>query len=108
MKPYFYQAKVLSVVDGDTIDVELDLGFNTFTKQRLRLLGFNTPERGQPGFELATTYLKNHLANHQNSLLVNTTKRDSFGRWLAHLYGKDGFDINADMAAFCRDVLLTK
>ena len=42
---FIYKVKsVERVVDGDTMDVVLDLGFDTLTKQRVRLLGIDTPE----------------------------------------------------------------
>lgn len=41
---YHYKAKVEKVVDGDTIDVVIDLGFKITTYQRIRLAGINTPE----------------------------------------------------------------
>lgn len=45
---YTYRAKVVHVVDGDTIDVQIDVGFKTFLHKRLRLLGIDTWEvRGE-------------------------------------------------------------
>ena len=41
---YFYAAKVARVVDGDTIDFMIDLGFGIYHKVRVRLYGVNTPE----------------------------------------------------------------
>tara|TARA_Y100001938_G_C8100228_1_gene441113 strand:+ start:4041 stop:4400 length:360 start_codon:yes stop_codon:yes gene_type:complete len=42
---YQYRIKeIVKVVDGDTVDVIIDLGFNTFIKSRVRLYGINTPE----------------------------------------------------------------
>ena len=41
---YEYKCKVLRVVDGDTVDVRIDLGFNVWHKCRVRLLGINAPE----------------------------------------------------------------
>ena len=41
---YTYNAKVLTVVDGDTIDCLVDLGFEVWKKVRVRLQGINTPE----------------------------------------------------------------
>ena len=41
---YQYKAKVERIVDGDTIDVVIDLGFKITTNQRIRLAGINTPE----------------------------------------------------------------
>ena len=41
---YEYSAKLLNIVDGDTIDVDLDVGFNIHLYERVRLFGINTPE----------------------------------------------------------------
>ena len=41
---YTYEAKVVRVVDGDTIDALIDLGFNVHKKIRIRMVGINTPE----------------------------------------------------------------
>ena len=42
---YVYKVSSLEkIVDGDTIDVAIDLGFDVLTKQRVRLLGIDTPE----------------------------------------------------------------
>ena len=39
-----YKVKVVDVVDGDTIDVVIDLGFDIFTNKRIRLSGVDCPE----------------------------------------------------------------
>jgi len=52
---YIYNCKVLNVVDGDTIDIEIDLGFNIKVKERVRLLGVDTPEVFGPNAEAAGT-----------------------------------------------------
>lgn len=39
-----YNAKVIRVVDGDTVDALVDLGFSTFKKVRIRMMGINAPE----------------------------------------------------------------
>ena len=41
---YVYRCVVTRVVDGDTVDADIDLGFNLFTKDRIRLYGIDTPE----------------------------------------------------------------
>ena len=41
---YTYKISVLKVVDGDTIDAEIDLGFDIKVKKRVRFLGMNAPE----------------------------------------------------------------
>ena len=42
-KLYHYKAKIDRVVDGDTVDVSIDLGFDMHSRQRVRLWGINTP-----------------------------------------------------------------
>ena len=43
-----YECVVVKIVDGDTMDVEINLGFGITTKQRVRLLGVDTPETYRP------------------------------------------------------------
>jgi len=44
-KPYYYNCRLVKVIDGDTIDVDIDLGFEVIlSKQRVRLAGIDTPE----------------------------------------------------------------
>ena len=44
LNKYNYDVQVSKVVDGDTVDVMIDLGFNTHIKRRVRMYGINTPE----------------------------------------------------------------
>jgi micrococcal nuclease len=44
IKPYVYDAEITRVIDGDTFDFKIDLGFSINVKERLRLYGVNTPE----------------------------------------------------------------
>jgi micrococcal nuclease len=85
---HHYRATLERIVDGDTIDVLLDLGFKVFTRQRLRLLAIDTPERGQPGYLEATHELAELLnpTGRLQPLIVHTIKRDGFGRWLATVW----------------------
>jgi len=49
MDPFYkFRGRVIRVVDGDTVDAYLDLGFNTFVKQRLRIDNFDAPESWRP------------------------------------------------------------
>jgi endonuclease YncB( thermonuclease family) len=81
--------KVVSaaVVDGDTFDAVLDLGFGVWKKERFRLLRCNAPERGQPGWSQATDALATMLINPKNCYLWSRkTKRDKYGRYLADVW----------------------
>ena len=86
--------KVTNVVDGDTIDVDIDLGFSVSFSQRLRLAGIDTPEsRTSDKFEKslgleAKEYLKKQLKDAK-SVVIRTEKMDSsekYGRILGWLY----------------------
>lgn len=86
--------KVTNVVDGDTIDVEIDLGFSVSYSQRLRLAGIDTPESRTTdkmekalGLE-AKEYLKSKVKDAKD-VIVKTEKPDSsekYGRILGWVY----------------------
>lgn len=92
---YEYRVKkITGVVDGDTIDVEIDLGFNVSYAQRVRLAGIDTPEsRTTDKFEKslgleAKEYLKSKLKDAK-LIVIKTEKPDSsekYGRILGWLY----------------------
>jgi endonuclease YncB( thermonuclease family) len=88
---HIYQAKIVEVVDGDTFDLMIDLGFNTFTKQRMRLYGIDAPEmRTQAGKDLRVSMVTKHLFSHVIVQSVEAPKskqfRDKYGRFLAVVY----------------------
>ena len=92
---YEYAIKeVVKVVDGDTIDVLIDLGFNLTKKERIRLAGIDTPESRTRNLEEkkmgleAKEYLQNKLDNCKN-LRVKTEKDGKYGRMLGWLHGND-------------------
>ena len=77
---YEYKAIVTNVVDGDTIDAEVDLGFHLNATLRFRLLGVDCPERGQEGYAAAKEFVEQAVLGQH--VTVKTKKGDSFGRWL--------------------------
>ena len=90
----YYVRKVENVVDGDTIDVLIDLGFDILFQSRVRLAGIDTPESRTRdlkekalGLE-SKEYLKKHLKDAK-SIIIKTEKMNStekFGRILGWLY----------------------
>ena len=93
----YYVRKVENVVDGDTIDVLIDLGFDILFASRVRLAGIDTPESRTKdlaekalGLE-AKEYLKKHLKDAK-SVVIKTEKMDSsekYGRILGWIYVND-------------------
>lgn len=92
-----YPAAVLKVVDGDTLDVDLDLGFTIRTRQRLRLTGLNSPEKNTPAGKTAKAWVGDWLAEHGPDLVVETHAREKYGRWLATVTAQDGACLNTDL-----------
>ena len=86
---YEYKAKVERVVDGDTADFTVDLGFHIFIKIRGRLIGVNTPERGCEDWDKATAMFKELLDSKGESLIIKTKKdkTEKYGRWLIEIDG---------------------
>ncbi len=90
----YYVKKVTKVVDGDTIDVEIDLGFDISFSSRVRLAGIDTPESRTTdkmekalGLE-AKAYLK-HEIESAKSVVIKTEKMDSsekYGRILGWVF----------------------
>ena len=91
----FEHATIAYVVDGDTLDLVLDLGFSITLKQRFRMLRIDTPERGQPGWAEA----RDHLANYVGMrVVIQSRKIDKYGRYLCELFVAD-ININGEMLA---------
>ena len=92
---YTYSAVVTRVVDGDTLDVTLDLGFSIFHHARVRLAGIDTPESRtrrlkEKALGLASkARLKELLANRRVKLETSKEGKGKFGRILATVWTSD-------------------
>jgi micrococcal nuclease len=89
---YEYRAKVARVVDGDTVDFYVDLGFKVTVKIRGRLIRVDTPERGHPDWTKATNMCADLLdglkAQDKNGYVtIKTGKTGKYGRWLVDVVG---------------------
>jgi len=93
-----YKAFVDLVVDGDTVDVTLDLGFKTLRKERMRLYGVDTPESRTKNVQekmhgiIVKQYVKEQLEG--KTVVLESVKQEKFGRYLANIYLPDGSCIN--------------
>ena len=84
---YVRRAKVLRWVDGDTVDLDIDLGFRVHIKERIRLLNVDTPERGQPDFDKATAMASKYAPVGSMCLLrTEPSGKGKYGRWLGIIY----------------------
>ena len=94
----FRVTKIVKVLDGDTIDVLIDLGFDLFKKERVRIAGVDTPEKRTRDLEEkalgidATNWLKEKLTETikgDEELLIRTELKGGvgkYGRLLGWLY----------------------
>ena len=107
----FRVTKIVKVLDGDTIDVLIDLGFDLFKKERVRIAGVDTPEKRTRDLEEkalgidATNWLKKKLedtiAGDGDELTIRTELvggTGKYGRLLGWLYiNEDAVSLNEQM-----------
>ena len=106
----FRVTEIVKVVDGDTIDVIIDLGFDLYKKERVRVAGVDTPEKRTRNLEEkelgidATNWLTEQLdsaIDGEDDLVIRTEIDGGFGKYgqlLGWLYiGKDTESINERM-----------
>ena len=87
---YQYNATLLNIVDGDTVDMDVDMGFNVRIKQRMRLHGINTPElnAADPIVRASAVKAKEFVASNikvGQSYRIETFKNDKYGRLLVKI-----------------------
>ena len=100
---YDYTARVLTVVDGDTLDLSIDLGFNIWITQRCRLQGIDTPETrtldsAEKVLGLKAKAVLEGLVQTAKTVTVRTAKEDKYGRVLVTLF-LDLININESLVA---------
>ena len=100
---FTYQTKLIEVIDGDTVDLLIDLGFGVHVKERCRLYGIDAPEMPTEAGKAAKAYLESLIGAATGELYVATRKMtrkpkektDKYGRYLAVLYvGADNLGMN--------------
>lgn len=100
---YEYRAAVLRVVDGDTVDVAIDLGFGVEKRERVRLSGLDAPEQNTSDGMAATRFVQDWVAAQPPVAsrfgYVLRSKRpepkDRYARYLAELFSPSGESLNA-------------
>jgi micrococcal nuclease len=99
---YDYSARLIRVVDGDTVHLEIDLGLESFRRIKCRLAGINAPEMSTPGGPPAKARLQELLGTGQ-ALVVHTYKdhTEKYGRYLVDIYTPPDrtMTVNARMVA---------
>jgi micrococcal nuclease len=90
---YTYKYKVTRVIDGDTIEGIVELGFDASIKLRVRLADVDTPEIFRPKSEAerslglkATKFVENQVLNKQVILKTIKDKKGKYGRYIGYIY----------------------
>lgn len=103
---FHYACEVLKWIDADTLDVDIDLGFEVHLMQRVRVYGLNTPEIHSADMEEKKNAIKalnfaTLLAPLHSKVKIQTHKaekeREKYGRWLADITLENGADFASRM-----------
>lgn len=93
---YVFNCTVVKVVDGDTLDCDIDLGLHCHRIERVRLLRVNAPEMTGASREAGLAskkFVEDWLTGQQ--VIIKTYKSDAFGRYLAEVWRtSDGASLN--------------
>lgn len=106
---YWYAARVVNVVDGDTVDIEIDLGLRIYFRDRFRLAqidAFEINDQDPQKREMAKVARQYVIQKTLNkNVIVHTKKdfKDKYGRWLVTIYyfvegeNKDWVNLNKEL-----------
>ena len=84
---YIYKAKVSKVIDGDTIDASIDLGFDVPVQKRIKLAGINTIQKKSRGLDAKNALVELLCTLNQNDYFVlESEKVEKFGRVIGRLH----------------------
>lgn len=86
---YARKALVTRVLDGDTFDCIIDLGFGMAMQTRIRLLGVDTPERREPMYYEATEFTSQAIDDKEVVVITEKFATGGFGRYLGVVYYTD-------------------
>lgn len=104
--PYIRRCALLRVIDGDTLRLHVDLGWNVFSDHNVRLLRVNAPEMkgdtlaaGQAAKAWVVQWLTEHGSAAVWPYVIHSEKDDAFGRYLVELYDANDVNLNDDLLA---------
>lgn len=91
---YTYKAELVRVIDGDTVEFEVSLGFNVNIKEKFRFYGIDTPEvygvkKDSPEYQAgkkASDFVRNALENAKSITIETVKGKGKYGRWLCRVW----------------------
>lgn len=117
--PYIRQANLLRVIDGDTVRLRVDLGWNQFSDHNVRFLRVNAPEMkgdtlvaAQASRDFVIKWFADHASHGTPNPLfpfdIRSEKDDAFGRYLVEVYCGLEHNIGDDLLAANMAVLYVR
>lgn len=104
MSPDFiYRGRVTGIVDGDTLDAHVDLGFDVWVQTRFRLHGIDTPEKNSKDPVLkaraieATNFCRETVLDRE--VVIRCLGKDKYGRWLGVIHRPEQVSLNEQLIA---------
>lgn len=102
---YDYRAKIVRWIDGDTVQIDIDLGFDVTTRQTVRLKGIDTPELKSKDAVIrqAAVWAREkamQLAPEGTTIRVQSEKgfaQEKYGRYLATINTSAGLDVSREL-----------
>jgi micrococcal nuclease len=88
---FTYNCKIIRVVDGDTVEVNIDLGFSICIKTSVRIAGIDAPETRtrdltEKSYGMRAKAIVEKWFEENNNLIIRTEKEDKYGRYLGYFY----------------------
>lgn len=93
---YHYAATVTKVIDGDTVDLDVDLGLRTHVQTRFRLSGIDAPERATEAGKTTKAWLVERIEGKQVEITTHKDATEKYGRWMAAIF-LGGVNVNMEM-----------
>jgi endonuclease YncB( thermonuclease family) len=94
---YKFYGTVVKEHDGDTVTIDIDLGFSVHTIQNIRIAGINAPELSTPEGKLSRDYIQKILPIGTKVVLHTEKYRESFTRYIGDIYLDDGRNVGQMM-----------
>ena len=110
---YTYKATLDRVIDGDTIDVNIDLGFDISVNKRVRFSGINTPESRTRDLEekklgLAAKERVKSILNENESFVIESKEVGKYGRVLGEVFVKIVDEVETEEEISLNELLKTE
>jgi len=102
---YTYKAFIERVIDGDTLKVRIDLGFDCWMRGTLRLRGIDCPEAGTKEGGAARAFVQSHL-KEASLIILRSSRSDKYARYLADVFIPAGEESDPATDLFLNNILL--